>query len=366
MSAIHESARRGDLDTLQRLLESGVALDERDEGGMTPLHYAAFAGQCETATFILNRGLPTDIRDGEGSTPLYFASYSGKTAMVRLLLDRGADVNGSNCGFYTPLLIACENGHTEIANILLDHGAQVNHASRGGVTPLKAALSGRHDAIVSLLRKHVASTERSMEASHEAVAPDSSREKRVEAFVQQLLNCQDPAAAELTKIQFRWQSDGAGLTELVELVGAAVNNPDFFVRQPLTRCAPGMAVKIPDKAIESGTRFLREELPAIRSAIKDAGIQDPWNQPERSCTLVISSTHGFPKSEDFLESEDYRRAVGFLVLVVLQELTKHIGQSFCTASDKELVQSFLKVLEGKQREKMQQAAESILRRFGHV
>lgn len=158
MGAIHNSARQGDLITFQNLLNSGGTLDERDEGGMSPLHYAAFAGQCEIAKFILDRGFPIDIQDDEGSTPLYFASYSGKTNMVRLLLARGAHVNARNNGHYTALLVACEKGHTEVVKVLLDHGADVNIISKTeGVTPMKAAQAGGHRAITSLLANASAS-----------------------------------------------------------------------------------------------------------------------------------------------------------------------------------------------------------------
>jgi hypothetical protein len=173
MSAIHNSARQGDLITFKNLLDSGGTLDERDEGGLSPLHYAAFAGQCEIAKFILDRGFPIDIQDDEGSTPLYFASNSGKTDMVRLLLARGAHVNARNNGHYTALLVACERGHTEVVKALLDHGADVNIMSRTeGVTPMKAAQAGDHLAITSLLANATvskSSEEHTIESDREAL-----------------------------------------------------------------------------------------------------------------------------------------------------------------------------------------------------
>ena len=162
MSAIHNSARQGDLIAFQKLLDSGGTLEERDEGGMTSLHYAAYAGQCEIAKFILDRGFPVDIQDYEGSTPLYFASSSGKAEMARLLLASGADVNAKNNGHYTALLVACEDGHTEVVKVLLDYGADMNIISRTeGATPMIAAQAGGHNAIISLLTN--ASVSRSSE-----------------------------------------------------------------------------------------------------------------------------------------------------------------------------------------------------------
>ena len=69
-------------------------------------------------------------------------------------------------------------------------------------------------------------------------------------FLQYLLSCDDPAAAELAKFlseikQFRKQTY---FEDIVSLVGMAVNDPAYFATQPLTKCPPKMVVMFPKSA----------------------------------------------------------------------------------------------------------------------
>ncbi|MFI9507285.1 ankyrin repeat domain-containing protein [Nocardia sp. NPDC052566] len=67
-------------------------MTHRDEWGRTPLHYAALDGDLDT----LERLLETEDvngRDNEGWTPLHFAAQEARPAVVERLLDAGADID---------------------------------------------------------------------------------------------------------------------------------------------------------------------------------------------------------------------------------------------------------------------------------
>jgi ankyrin repeat protein len=83
---------------VQRLLDAGVAADQRYGNDLTALMWAA--GHEETVDaraaeavvrLLLDRGAPIDAVDNRGRTALMIAAEAGDAAVVGALLDRGAD-----------------------------------------------------------------------------------------------------------------------------------------------------------------------------------------------------------------------------------------------------------------------------------
>lgn len=104
----------GNLDELQRLIDSGINVNARDPGGSreTPLHVAI----------------------GRANHPA-----------VRLLLENGADPNAVSRYEITPLRMAAQSGHMDIARALVDHGAELHHRSEtSSETPASEAFRNGH------------------------------------------------------------------------------------------------------------------------------------------------------------------------------------------------------------------------------
>lgn len=104
--------------------KSGLAQNPRMEQ-QTLLHLAAAAGEVETVKKILESGVAVNVQDDEGATALYVASAAGHKEIVKLLLEHGADVRAQNDSDVTALHRAVIRGHRGIVQMLLDHKADV-------------------------------------------------------------------------------------------------------------------------------------------------------------------------------------------------------------------------------------------------
>ena len=87
ISALHEAARKGDVEEAKRLLDAGADLTARDEHlGSTPLAWAAKFGQRAMVEFLLEQGAPKRLPDDpEWATPRAWAIRRGHDEIARLL-----------------------------------------------------------------------------------------------------------------------------------------------------------------------------------------------------------------------------------------------------------------------------------------
>jgi ankyrin repeat protein len=151
---IHDAARNGDLETLTKLLDQGVALEERDGTGETPLLAASLAGRPELVVVLVKRGADIRARNDRGLTPLHAAAYTGNIEAVQLLVEAGADLNDAQNVFkVTPLIVAAEEDHVDVEKFLIGHGANVEWTERAGYTALTRATMKMHWESVDALLK---------------------------------------------------------------------------------------------------------------------------------------------------------------------------------------------------------------------
>jgi len=69
---------------------------------------------------LLQEGVPVDIRSNGGDTPLIVAARTGQADLVRRFLALGADKEATGYGDQTALAIAKELGHPEVFEALPD------------------------------------------------------------------------------------------------------------------------------------------------------------------------------------------------------------------------------------------------------
>lgn len=81
-TSLHKAADDGDIAGVKRLLDEGVDVNVRDEGGATPLHVASFRGHHDVIKLLLAKGADIKAKDKDGDTPLSFAR---DTATEKLL-----------------------------------------------------------------------------------------------------------------------------------------------------------------------------------------------------------------------------------------------------------------------------------------
>ena len=75
---------------------------------------------------IINSGVDINARDELGRTPLMYAIKHGYYDIVDLLVRNGADVNATTNFNWTPLSFAINYKQSNIAIYLISHGADIN------------------------------------------------------------------------------------------------------------------------------------------------------------------------------------------------------------------------------------------------
>lgn len=117
------AARKGEVRTIQRLIETGAAINGRDQHGWTALHRASFKGKIEVVRMMIDKGIDIDAKDEDGYTALHCAVESGHTDVTELLVKKGADVEARTSKGVTPLQIAESLHYAGISRILIHGGA---------------------------------------------------------------------------------------------------------------------------------------------------------------------------------------------------------------------------------------------------
>ena len=208
-SLLHEAARRGSVQQLQRLLQNRRScvdvqrfFSERDERGKTPLMWACLSNSVDVIKFLLSNGVDLYARDSSGQTPFLHACR-GNTREVLEFLARGgarihdidndgqhgvhhaarcnsrevlelllqelqADIHIKDWKNRLPIHHAAATGRTENVLFLLQNGSCLNSKTRvirdrgfdelgnnhGGMTPIHYAAQNGYANIVRLLEQH--------------------------------------------------------------------------------------------------------------------------------------------------------------------------------------------------------------------
>lgn len=152
MAPIHDFARRGQVDALERVLAIGVDVDTRDRRGYTPLRLAVVAGHEAAATLLLESGADTEALNERGESLLFTAASNRDLPLVRLLIDNGADIHTTNRNGSTLMHIAASAGDLELMKYAANHKLDREGTTKAGYTPLHfAAQSGNSQILEHLL-----------------------------------------------------------------------------------------------------------------------------------------------------------------------------------------------------------------------
>lgn len=153
LTALHIAAGENMLEIAKALLAKGADPAAKLEGAITPLHLAATSPEgLEMVKLLLEHKAPLEVKDNlEQQSPLDAAARLGRLESVRALLAAGADVEAKDGKGRTPLILATMGGHLETVHLLLDKGAAIDARETNQATALHAAAQLGHKELAAAL-----------------------------------------------------------------------------------------------------------------------------------------------------------------------------------------------------------------------
>ncbi|XP_067010313.2 ankyrin-3 [Anabrus simplex] len=157
---LHEAVRKGFVNCVRVLLDTGADVRVPDRRNLTPLHKAAEYGFTDVLLVLLEAGGDVNCRTHCGVTPLHLAAQYGHVECVSFLLDQGVDVMTRDDNCVTALHLAVTSYSLDTIRLLKKRGACVFAQSSFGYSPLDlAVLENRECTLVVLEDVDVSKTE---------------------------------------------------------------------------------------------------------------------------------------------------------------------------------------------------------------
>ena len=100
-------------------------IEEREQGGFTPLLFVAQQGDVASARLLLAAGANVNDVAPIGWSALVVAAFKNQVEVARVLVDEGAEPDAAGAGF-TALHAAVLRGNLELVEALVAHGANPN------------------------------------------------------------------------------------------------------------------------------------------------------------------------------------------------------------------------------------------------
>lgn len=119
------AAVNGNVEHLQKYIDTGTNVDFSDAVGQAAAHLAADHGRLEIVQVLVKGDADLHAVMGIGFTPLHMACAAGQEAVTRYLIEAGTNVNfklKTHEAACTPLSVASREGRVECVRVLLDAG----------------------------------------------------------------------------------------------------------------------------------------------------------------------------------------------------------------------------------------------------
>lgn len=175
MSALHEAAKKRDIQEVKNLISQGSKVNEFDDDGHTPLHsliieFVVFGNYREAEQVIqimdllLEAGADINAKEksGQKRTILHWVAESKDEQLTKQILKRKANVNSTNFFNDTPLHLAVSNASVrasdeeQLATVktLLEFGADINAVNDAGFRPTTTTETSENPTLHALLLEY--------------------------------------------------------------------------------------------------------------------------------------------------------------------------------------------------------------------
>ncbi|XP_069873868.1 BRCA1-associated RING domain protein 1 [Dipodomys merriami] len=141
-----------------KLSPSSLVVGKRNHRGETLLHIASIKGDVPSVEYLLQNGNDPNVKDHAGWTPLHEACNHGHLKVVELLLEHKALVNSTGYHNDSPLHDAARNGHLDIVKLLLSHGASRSVVNIFGLRPVDCTDNENMKSLLLLPEKNDSSS----------------------------------------------------------------------------------------------------------------------------------------------------------------------------------------------------------------
>ena len=112
---------KGDLRSLQNLLQSVEDINSIYYSQITPLAKAILHNQIEIIKYLLSIGIEVNSFNYDAlMTPIQIACYKGNLNIIQLLYSHGANLYHKTVNKYTTLYYAIEGGHLNVVKYLIE------------------------------------------------------------------------------------------------------------------------------------------------------------------------------------------------------------------------------------------------------
>ena len=137
-----------DVSKLQKLIDNGVNINQKDKKGRTPIFYLVAKKKVDAVKVLLDNDVDLSIENEYGKTVLADAVFRGDGMMIRYLLDNGASINEKNSSNRTLLQDTALEGNYKIFRILMNYEPDLNLKDSYNKTVLYDAVEGEDENIL--------------------------------------------------------------------------------------------------------------------------------------------------------------------------------------------------------------------------
>ena len=156
---LHAAAASGSVVEIDRLVQSGAAINARDGNGRTPMMVAAFRQDHAAVKALIEAGANVNALDNQSYDVVTIAAVLNDLDTLRAALAGGGNARAITSPYSgTALIAAAHLGHAEVCDVLIKARAPLDHVNNLGWTALIEAIvlgdgGARHQATVEVLIK---------------------------------------------------------------------------------------------------------------------------------------------------------------------------------------------------------------------